>query len=220
MDAGQPFLRNVSLFASLNDEQLRDIARLAVTRTFPREATVFREGDKGDALYVIQEGRVKVLLSGENGREVIVSILAPGQCFGEMALVDSGTRCARVVAMTECRFQVISGVDYARLLRSSPEIAAAMLREIADRLRAANRSIGSLATLDVFGRVARFLLDAATEVEGQLVVEELPTQTDIAAIVGASREMVNRAMRELARQGFIIQQGKRVLITNEMGAVW
>ncbi len=218
--SSQSFLRNVSLFAALDDAQLKDVARLAVPRTYPRETTVLREGDRGEALYLIQEGRVKVLLSAEKGREVIVSILAPGQCFGEMALVDSSTRCARVVTMTDCRFQVISGADYTRLLTSSPEIAIAMLRELAGRLRSANRSIGSLATLDVFGRVARFLLDAATEVKGQIVVEELPTQTDIAAIVGASREMVNRAMRELNHQGFITQHGKRVVITDKMGTVW
>lgn len=220
MDANFSFLHDVQLFAELSDEQLQEIARLAVSRTFPRDTTVVHEGDKGDSLYIVQEGQVKVLVSGANGREVIVSILGPGQCFGEMALLDSGTRCAHVVTMTKCRFRVISGADYARLLHSSPEIAFATLSSMAGRLRAANRSIGNLSTLDVMGRVARLLLDAAKNVDGHLVVENLPTQGDIAAIVGASREMVNRAMRELIRQGAVLQQGKQLLVTDHLDVSW
>ncbi len=207
------------MFASLDEAQLEEVARLASIRHFGRGRHVFRERDRGDALYVVQDGRVKVMFSSENGREVIVSILGEGEYFGEMALLDSEARCASVVAMTPCTLLVIARSDFSQLLASSPELSRAMLRELTHRLRFANRTIGNLATLDVFGRVARFLLDSAKEQDGERVVTNLPTQSDIAAVVGASREMVNRALKELSSQGYIRQRGGQLVITESIEAV-
>lgn len=198
-------LRKVSLFADLSDEHIQDLARVTVSRRFPKEAMIFEEGDFADALYVVETGKVKVLLSDADGHDVIISILNRGECFGEMALVDSEVRSARVVTMTPSDVMMIAKGEFERWLTGHPEISMALLQELSRRLRSANRTIGSLAMLDVGGRVARVLLEAARDEDGQLIVRDPPTQKDIASMVGASREMVNRTFKELMRQGRISQ---------------
>ena len=205
-------LRKVSLFADLSDDQIAALSRVTVSRRFPKDAMIFEEGDFADALYMVEKGKVKVLLSDADGHDVIISILQTGECFGEMALVDSEVRSARVVTMTPSEVLMISKAEFQRWLTGHPEISMALMQELARRLRSANRTIGSLAMLDVGGRVARVLLDAAEQADGQLIVRDPPTQKDIASMVGASREMVNRTFKELVRQGRISQTGRIIVI--------
>lgn len=197
------FVSRVPLFSDLAPDEIAKLVKIAVARRYPRNATIFHEGDRADALYILQQGQVKILLTDVNGRETIVSTLRAGECFGEMALIDSEERCAQVVTMAPCQLLVIASSEFRRLLGESPELSIALLRQLSERLRQANRNIGSLATLDVLGRVARLLIEYAQEEEGELIVRDLPTQRDIAAMVGASREMVNRVFQHLTRNGYL-----------------
>lgn len=210
------FLRRVPLFSELGEPELTQLARIAINRSFPKDTLIFQEGDFADSLYLIREGQVKVLLSSPEGREVIVSILKAEDYFGEMALIDTCVRCARVVTMSNCQFTLIGRSEFDRLIHNSPQMALALLRSLANRLRAANRRIGSLATLDVLGRVAKVLLDEAEREGDDLVVSPIPKQKDIAAMVGASREMVNRAYRELVDNGYITVTAKHIVINNKL----
>lgn len=216
MDDVAGLFRRVSLFSELDDDQMVELARSAIQRTFPRETIIFQQGDSADALYIIRRGKVKVLLSTLEGRDVIVSTIGAGEWFGEMAIIDSRTRCARVETMTSCQVTMIPKNVFDSLLDSSPKTTVALLRGVIHRLRAANRNIGSLAALDVSGRVARVLLDLAVPDGQELVVNGLPTQREIADMVGASREMVNRAFKGLLNDGYISLRGKTVVINERL----
>ncbi len=206
------FLARVPLFAELGRDELDTLGGMAVMRSFPRDVIIFQENDYADALYMIREGRVKVVLADEDGHEVIVSILQAGESFGELALIDSEVRCARVVTMTDVKVAMLAKADFQDWLQRNPSIALSLLQDVARRLRLANETIGSLAMLDVHGRVARVLLNNAASEDGQLVVRTPMTQKDIAAMVGASREMVNRVFKQLAEQGSISLRDGQIYI--------
>lgn len=208
-------IRGVPLFGELCEEELDKLTRIAVVRKYPRNTTIFHEGDYADSLYLLQSGRVKIQLTDISGKEVIVSILQSGESFGEMALIDSKERCAQVVTMSDCELIVISSGEFRRLLADYPDLSLALLRQFSRRLRQANRNIGNLATLDVLGRVAHLLIEYSVEVGGEMVVRDLPTQKDIASMVGASREMVNRAFRHLTSNGYLQTRDDGEMVVQE-----
>ncbi|HKJ87345.1 MAG TPA: Crp/Fnr family transcriptional regulator [Gammaproteobacteria bacterium] len=203
----------VPLFAGLSGDKMDALARLSQSRTYERGETVFRQGDPADGLYLIQSGRVKLLLTHEDGEEVIVDLLGEGEYFGEMALIDAEPRSTGVVALQRTTVRFLPKGDFRRLLSRSNELAQSLLQGLTERLRNANRMIESLATLDVYGRVARTLLQYANREEGRLVVTEPITQQDIAHMVGASREMVNRVFQDLVRQGLVRREGRTIVLT-------
>lgn len=205
-------IRRVPLFSELDTDELAKLARIAVIRKYPRNSTIFHEGDYADALYLLRSGRVKIQLTDISGKEVIVSVLESGESFGEMALIDSHERCAQVVTMSTCELIQISSSEFKRLLSDSPDLSLVLLRQMANRLRQANRNIGTLASLDVLGRVARLLLEYAIDEEGQLIVKDLPTQREIASMVGASREMVNRVFKHLTSRGYVESRNGQLII--------
>lgn len=210
--AARPF-GDIPLFAGLSPEQLEAVADLAVERSYPRGKLIFRQDDPADGLYLVEAGRVKVFLAQEDGEEVIVDLLGPGDYFGEMALIDAEPRSTGAMAHQDCALRVIGKGDFRRLLRESNELAQSLLQGLSERLRSANRMIESLATRDVTGRVVRTLLQYASFEEGRPVVAEPLTQQDIARMVGASREMVNRSLQELVRRGLIERQPDRILLS-------
>lgn len=209
-------IRSVSIFSDLSEDDLGKLAHISVLRRFPRNTTIFHEGDYADALYVLQHGKVKIQITDEFGKEVILSVLQDGESFGEMALIDSQERCAEVVTMTTSELIVISRNEFKRLLVESPDLPLALLRQFAHRMRQANRNIGNLATLDVLGRVARLLIESAVKEGDLLIVRDLPTQKDMASMVGASREMVNRAVKHLTSNGYLENRAGRLIIRDDI----
>ena len=190
-------LRTVPLFATFPEEQLRLLATLVSRRSATRGSIIMAAGDPTDSLYIILSGRLKVMMSDADGKEVILSILAAGEFFGEMGLIDDAPRSASVVAIEPCELLVITRRDFKKSMTENVEMAMAVMKGLVRRLREADRKIGSLALLDVYGRVARLLLDMAETVDGQkMVTKRLPKQ-DIAKMIGASREMVSRVMKDL-----------------------
>jgi CRP/FNR family cyclic AMP-dependent transcriptional regulator len=173
-------------------------------------------GDPTDSLYIILSGRLKVMMSDADGKEVILSILGPGEFFGEMGLIDDNPRSASVVAIEPCELLAIMRRDFKKCMTDNVEMAMAVMRGLVRRLREADRKIGSLALLDVYGRVARLLLDMSETVDGQkMVTKRLPKQ-DIAKMIGASREMVSRVMKDLQTGGFIEMRGSTILLRDNI----
>ncbi|MGA8004808.1 MAG: Crp/Fnr family transcriptional regulator [Burkholderiales bacterium] len=205
-------LRAVPLFSSVPDEQLRALATVVTRKSVARGATIMVAGDQTDSLYIILSGRLKVMMSDAEGKEVILSILGPGEFFGEMGLIDDSPRSASVLAIEPCELLSIAKRDFNKCLAENFEMAMAVMRGLVRRLREADRKIGSLALLDVYGRVARLLLDMADTVDGQkMVTKRLPKQ-DIAKMIGASREMVSRVMKDLQLGGYIEMRGSTIVL--------
>ena len=214
-------LRSVSIFAGLDEAALAGLERLASRRSYAEGEVIVSEAEPGDALYVLARGKVKVVLYGESGREVILSIFKePGDFFGEMSLLDGEPRSATVTAMEPSSLAILSRVDFQAHLARHPGVAVQVMTELCRRLRRADAVIGDLALLDVLGRLAARLRDLALaegepEEEGR-VLRQRPSQSEIAAMIGTSRETVSRALSELARRGDVVLTGKRLLVRHRL----
>ena len=204
-------LRKVPLFGSLAPPDLERVAGISRERSYPRNSVILFEDDPGDALYVVADGQVKVVLIGEDGREVILSVMGPGEFFGEMALIDDEPRSAHVIAMEDSGLLVIRREDFQDLLKQTPGIGLVLLRELSRRLRRVDEKVGSLVLLDVNGRVAQLLLELADEAGSDRITRRLTHHT-IAQMIGSSRETVSRTMRELVDKGSITVSRREIQI--------
>jgi CRP/FNR family cyclic AMP-dependent transcriptional regulator len=205
-------LKSVPLFASFPDEQLRMLVTVVTRRSAPRASVIMAAGDQIDSLYIVIAGRLKVMMGDSDGKEVILSLIGPGEFFGEMGLIDDSPRSASVITIEPCELLSISKRDFKKCLAENFEMSMAVMRGLVRRLREADRKIGSLALLDVYGRVARLLLDMSEDVNGQrMVTKRLPKQ-DIAKMIGASREMVSRVMKDLQMGGYIEMRGSSIVL--------
>jgi CRP/FNR family cyclic AMP-dependent transcriptional regulator len=205
-------LKAVPLFASFPEDQLRMLTTMVARRSASRSTTIMAGGDATDSLYIVLSGRLKVMMSDSDGKEVILSILGPGEFFGEMGLIDDEPRSASVVTIEPCELLSISKRDFKKCLLENSEMSMAVMRGLVRRLREADRKIGSLALLDVYGRVARLLLDMAENVNGEKVVTKRLPKQDIAKMIGASREMVSRVMKDLQTGGYIEMRGSNIVL--------
>ncbi len=160
-------LRNVPLFSQLPEGQLALLTKVVTRKTFPRSTTIINAGDPTDALYIVISGRLKVMMSDDEGREVILAILGQGEFFGEMGLVDDAPRSATVIAIEPCELLVMSKADFKKCLAENFDICMGVMRGLVKRLRDADKKIGSLALMDVYGRVARLLLEMSETIDGQ-----------------------------------------------------
>lgn len=196
-------LRTLPIFESLSQEHLEEIARYATLRHVAKNTEVLREGCRTDNIYLILSGTLRVQMGDQEGHEVILSMLGPGEMFGEMGVIDEHPRSATVVATKPCDLVVIAKNDFKHCLAENFDVSLYIIHSLIQRLRLADRKIESLALIDVSGRVARLLLDMAEVKDGRKVVTRHITRQDIARTVGASREMVSRVMRTLQMQGLI-----------------
>ena len=212
-EENKAFLRRVPLFASLTDAQVETLAAASTRRAFPKGRMIVAEGEPSQSLYILLSGRAKVQRSDSEGKEVILAVLTSGEFFGEMSLIDDAPRSASVITIESCDFMAIQKETFKQMLVQSPEMCQAIMRGLVKRLREADRKIETLALLDVYGRVARVLLDFSEVVGEERVVKgKLPRQ-EIAKMIGASREMVSRVMKGLEIEGYILPlpEGKLVL---------
>ncbi len=209
-------LRRVGFLSQLGDEDLGDLASRLIEKTYRRDAVVVRADDPGDSMYFIASGQAKVVLTGGGGREVILATLGPGDFFGEMSILDGRPRSATVLAIEESRMLMLTRESIMDLIRARPEIALALLAEMSARLRRADEAIANLALVDVYGRVARYLLDQAKRdgkpVEGGTMLRSRPTQQHIASTIGTSRETVSRALGDLKRRGLVRTRGRDIVV--------
>ncbi|MBN9406918.1 MAG: cyclic nucleotide-binding domain-containing protein [Burkholderiales bacterium] len=197
-------IRRVPLFSMLTEAQAVSVADAVVKRRFKRGEPIVEQGRKCDALFILLNGRARVMTADGRGREVILATLRPGDHIGEMSLIDDQPHSATVRAEVQTDVLVLGRTEFARCLPENSSMAYAIMRALVQRLRHADRKIESLALLDVYGRVARALLEFSVEDgQGERVIREKVSRQDLAKMVGASREMVSRVMKDLEERGFI-----------------
>lgn len=211
---------NSPLFSQLSGEDIQVIAASGVVKSFPKHTVLISEGDQSDFLYVILEGKVKVFVSDESGKEAILNIQGPGEYFGELALIDEVPRSASVMTLIPSRLAFVSRSDFEACLAKHPTLALKLIRTLTQRIRSLTEVVKNLALHDVYGRVARTLLKLAREKNGLLVIEQRLTHQDIADMVGASREMVSRIMKDLTTGGYLQTKNKIITIQSKLPPAW
>jgi len=213
-------LNQVHMFSELEPSDASLLTEHTHTRTYPANSILINEGDDTDSLYVILEGEVKAYASDENGKEVILNILGPGEYFGELSLVDDEPRSASVMTLKPTKAMIISKQNFKHCLSENSELAFNLIRNLTKQVRGLTDSVKNLALMDVYGRVARTLLDMAHDIDGKQVIEQKLTHQDIANMVGASREMVSRILKDLSRGGYITTDKKSITINEKLPAAW
>ncbi len=214
-------LRKIDIFSQLSDEDIAPLISRALIRVYPKGSVIVSEADSGGSLYVIIEGSVKVYLSDGNGKEVNLSILGPGEYFGELALFDDAPRSASVAALETCRVSILSKTILRTLIGERPQLSYGLLRGLAARVRAMTESIRTLALLDVYGRLVRALYAMASVTEdGTLAISQRLTQQDLANRIGCSREMVSRILNDLIKGGYLCVNHHKIVILKKIPANW
>ena len=212
----QELLRTVPIFSELSEPDIAALARLTSRRTCPKDTVVFFENEEGDSFFCIVAGRIKVTILGDDGREVILSVLGRGDFFGEMALLDNEPRSATAIAVEDTELLSLHRNDFQSVLSDNRSIMSALIKILTARLRRANHQISTLALLDVYGRVARVIVDTARD-EGKRLKDgriafRRATHQEIANRIGTTRETVTRMLKDLERQGLIHIEGKEVVV--------
>lgn len=216
MDHADDVLSRAPLFEALDEDGAKALRSMLNDVELPRGDRLFDEGDAGDRLYVVLEGKIKLTRAASDGRENLLSVLGPGEMFGELSLFDPRPRTASAVAITDARLAALAHADLLSWLTGRPDVALHLLRALAQRLRRANDVMADLVFTDVPGRVAKALLDLADrfgEPQGDgLQVHHDLTQEELAQLVGASRETVNKALADFAARGWLQLSAKSVLL--------
>jgi CRP/FNR family cyclic AMP-dependent transcriptional regulator len=209
-------LANTPLFAALDDDAAAALRSCMNETKVARGRTLFNEGDPGDKLYVVTEGKIKLGRTAADGRENLLAVLGPGEMFGELSLFDPGPRTATATAVTDTTVLGLGHGDLQPWLTGRPEVASHLLGALAQRLRRTNEAMADLVFSDVPGRVAKALLDLArrfgVQAEDGLHVTHDLTQEELAQLVGASRETVNKALADFASRGFLRLEARAVVI--------
>jgi len=210
----------IPLFEKLDSDEREKLASRFVLRHHPKNTVIINEGDDSRSFYVIIEGQVKVYLTDENGKEIVLNKQDAGEYFGEVALLDEGLRSASVITTQQSQFAVLNQQAFSECISDNPQISLKIMQGLTQRLRALSDNVRSLALMDVYGRVARLLLDEAVEHDSIKVIENKLTQNDIAARVGASSKMVGRIMQDLKKGGYIRKDEKRLVIAKPLPPAW
>lgn len=211
-------LQNLSLFKGVPPQYLVELEKLSVTRKYPKNTILVTEGDESNHLYIIKSGKVSVYLSDEEGRQVILNYMQEGEYFGELALLDGEPRSASVVTVTACEFVVISRAGFQDLLNNNHEFALVMTRELTRRVRELTDSVKDLALLDVYGRVSHTLEKLCDD--SKRIASPKITHQDLANMVGSSREMVSRIMKQLIIGEYIEQRTDCIEIKKPLPRCW
>jgi CRP/FNR family cyclic AMP-dependent transcriptional regulator len=209
-------LEDVSLFAGLDEEAVRNFEAIALRKRFPKNTIIFSKGDQSDSLYIVQTGRVKAVIHDEQGKEIVLSVFGPGEYFGEMAALDGVPRSATIVTKETTEMLTIHKNDFRQILTSNPDMIFNLLQVLLERLRRANQKIEGLAFTNVYGRVANLLMQFAEPAGDGWIVKEKLTHQEIANMIGSSREMVSRIMVELVDGGYLAIDKKRISILKKL----
>lgn len=215
-DMETDLLKNIPLFSELNNRDLEKITLVASKQKYHKDNLILIEEEVGSTMFVILSGRVKISRISDDGREVILSILSDGDFFGEMSLLDGHTRSANVTAIEDSVLLVIRREEFLQMLHDFPQIAINLLKELAQRIRKSDEHIKSLSLQDATGRVASTLLriaeDSGVFRRGQVEIQELPLQQDLANMAGTSRETISRVIKSLCNQGYLKKESGKIVI--------
>ncbi len=213
-------LASIPLFAELSPSELSTVSALARVRSFAGREAVVVQSDPADALFAIIRGRLKVVSCGPDGRDTVLGIMAEGEVFGEVALLDGGTRSATVTAIEPCELLVVERQPFMELLGNSPAICVKLLGVLAKRLRRLSQRSEDAAFLDVPSRLARSLLDLASrfgerrERSTDICIELKLSQQELGDLIGATRESINKHLSDWSRQGLVRMHAGRMIIAN------
>ena len=214
-------IRRVPLFSALTQAQAESVADAVVKRRFKRGECIVEQGKKSNMLAIMLTGRARVVATDSRGREVILATMNPGDYVGEMSLIDNQPHSATVRAEIQTDALILGRTEFARCLPENSSMTYAVMKGLVQRLRQADRKIESLALMDVYGRVTRALLEVAQpDRDGQLVIRDRVSRQDVAKMVGASREMVSRVMKDLEDRGFIeMTEDGSTIIKNQLSSL-
>ena len=204
---------------ALPEAYVKELSEQGGIKAYPKNTVIVQEGDRSDSLYVILSGRVKIYLADEDGKELLLNTQGPGEYFGEIIL-DEGVRSASVMTLEPSKFSVVTRDQFNAFLAQNPDGALLLIRSLIHRIRELTKTVGNLGLLDVYGRVAKLLLELATEQEGKLVIAEPLTQQDMASRVGCSREMISRILKDLRTGGYIRMENDRIVIAKKPPRAW
>jgi len=213
-------LKNISFLAKVPDEAIAALATKAKTMKFPKQAVIISEGDEANSLYVIISGKVRVYTSDEKSKEVTLGVQEVGSYFGELALLCDEPRSASVETLEKTVCSMISRDDFKAWLASHPEAASELLRELSEKVMYLTERVKQMALSNVYERTIKVLQDMANQEDGVAVIHNRPTQQELANMVGSSREMINKIMKELTKGGYIVVQDKSLRIENKPPASW
>jgi CRP-like cAMP-binding protein len=212
------FLRGVPIFNDIEEGELVKVVRVGVRKKYKKGSIILLEEESGAALFVIISGKVKIVRTDDDGREVILSILGENDFFGEMSILDGLARSASVVAITKTELFMIHRRDFLKLMHDFPAVAISLLKELTMRLRKADSQIKSLSLKDAAGRVANVILQLADDIgkirKGRVEIDELPLQQDLANMAGTSRETISRMVHMFIKKGHLEMQGNRLIIND------
>jgi CRP/FNR family transcriptional regulator, cyclic AMP receptor protein len=204
---------------SLPELHLKALAEHGTVKGYPKNTVIVSEGDRSDSMYMVLSGKVKVYLADEDGKEVLLSVMGPGEYFGELIL-DDGPRSASVMTTEASKFSIVSIAQFKEFLARHPDAAFELVKSLIHRVRGLTKTVGNLALLDVYGRVARLLIELSTEHDGKMVVEGPLTQQDMASRVGCSREMISRILKDLRQGGYVKMEGDQMIIAKKPPKAW
>jgi CRP/FNR family transcriptional regulator/CRP/FNR family cyclic AMP-dependent transcriptional regulator len=211
-----PNLARVPLFADLDDESLRELSAVARKRVFRQGEVIFHRDDPGQVLYIVKEGKVKIALTSPDGQEVSLTVFGAGECFGELSILDGEPRSADAIALERVELYALQRQDFVNVVMNQPKIAVQVMKVISQRLRQADQQIEDLLFLDVYGRVAKKLLELS-ETHGVptaqgVRIELRLTQQELASMVGASRESVNKVMGYFTDKRYIMTDKHKITL--------
>lgn len=210
-------VRRAPLFAALDDGAAAALQASMAQLTVPKGDVVFAEGESGDRLFVVEDGKVKLSQTSADGREQVMAVIGPGEMFGELSLFDPGVRTSTATAVTDSVLLGLGQSDLRPWLTGRPEVAEALLRALAQRLRRTNEAMADLVFSDVPGRVAKALLELSEkfgepQADGSRLVAHDLTQEELAQLVGASRETVNKSLADFAQRGWLRLEARSVIL--------
>ena len=211
-------LENINLFAKLSEKQLQALEKISNTRRYPKGAMLIMEGNDNNQLFIIRSGKVSVFVNDEEGKQANLNYMGAGEYFGELSLLDGKPGSATVATLTECELTTISQNNFRELLITEPEIALGLMAELVARIRTLTDNVKSLALLDVYGRITNALIRLSDD--DQRIENPKLTHQDIANMVGSSREMVSRIMKELVVGGYIEQGSNFIQLKKPFPKHW
>lgn len=212
-------LARAPLFAGLPEDDLRTLASHAVVNRFRKNTIVVSKGQESDAMYVVVSGRLRVYLDDEQGNEITIRLLEPGDVFGELALLSGAPRSANVMTIEDCELSIVSRDSFMGCLGANSQLGIRIIRALVQQIQEMTEEISTLALLDVYGRVRTTLERMAKEHDGKQVTDRI-THQELANMVGSSREMVSRILRDLKAGGYISTRDKRITIEKDLPAGW
>jgi CRP/FNR family transcriptional regulator, cyclic AMP receptor protein len=205
-------LKTIDIFSCLDEHTLANLEKAAVRKRFPKNSLLFNRGDTSDSMYVIIEGKVKAVLYNEDGKEILFAIFGPGDYFGEIGVLDGQPRTASLVTRTPCTVLILKKHDLDTIIFDNVAMSTQLLKKMLIKLREATIRIESLTFMNVYGRIVNLLLQMADKQAGGVLSMERLTHQELANMVGASREMVSRIMKELHSAGYIEIDDRRIAI--------